>query len=481
LIKVVVARVALFFVPGSLAVAYMLFGTRWISYVGTSPFFLTDIFVGLGIASGCLAYWRNRSRFSSGASILLGAIPLLALLLWAAVRFMIGITISVDAFRDLAPYAYVVMGLVGLVGVITADQKQLKRSFWLLYFCLLGHGVWVLFASLFSAAAAKLPVINGANSIRLFTMRGDIDTSYVGLLLALTLVLLLRTRKVTWMSAAYLAVIGFSWFIISHTDTRAGVLAAAVSLVAGIILAGSTLWRPRPSWKILVGVMAVVLAVSFVPGAGQGVFEKSSGGIRAIEKVIDSFDGTSVSPADSEVDVPVTSVSEGTGFGTTTARLNAWTTLTGWVAADQQRLVTGVGFGPNFMIDSGTAIALVGPDSPDFNFVRSPHNYLLGTTARLGLVGFFLVLIAGFAFTYALIRARWRKPFDNFTLVAALIPLCLLIPSQVGVILESPFGAIPFWWGVGATIAAFVRSKSPNGSTFGPGTSNVEPLVPSAK
>jgi hypothetical protein len=119
--------------------------------------------------------------------------------------------------------------------------------------------------------------------------------------------------------------------------------------------------------------------------------------------------------------------------------------VTRYVLSDARRTATGVGFGPDFVTDSGTSFALEGTEYED---VRSPHNYLVGTLARLGVFGALLagsVMVAAAGLGLRVLRSR---P-DTVSVLAALLVLALPVPALLGVILESPFGAIPYFWAVG--------------------------------
>jgi O-antigen ligase len=89
-----------------------------------------------------------------------------------------------------------------------------------------------------------------------------------------------------------------------------------------------------------------------------------------------------------------------------------------------------------------------------------PHDVLLTYYARLGAVGLvlFLALIVSCA------RASWnrlaRRPPDELDITYVLLIVTLLLASLVGVILESPFGAVPFFWASGQLIASRTNAKS---------------------
>jgi O-antigen ligase len=144
--------------------------------------------------------------------------------------------------------------------------------------------------------------------------------------------------------------------------------------------------------------------------------------------------------------------------GTTTARKTAWHELSSWILADRSRTVVGVGFGPDFLAESGANIDLLGAGAAAHNTaVRSPHEYLLGSWARLGLLG----LVPLMAVCLGALRRAWRfwPDRDELELFTALTVTAVLLTALVGVVLESPFGAVPFFWSVGILAADGQRRR----------------------
>ncbi|NHC16567.1 O-antigen ligase family protein, partial [Motilibacter deserti] len=134
--------------------------------------------------------------------------------------------------------------------------------------------------------------------------------------------------------------------------------------------------------------------------------------------------------------------------GTVDARRQAWDAVLDWTDEKPGRVVTGAGFGPDFLARSGAAAQLEGTTYDD---VRAPHDYPINTYARMGLVGLA-------ALAWVLAAAAWRggrslrRHPGIEALLPALVATVLFVPALVGVILESPFGAVPFFWAVGALL-----------------------------
>jgi hypothetical protein len=84
---------------------------------------------------------------------------------------------------------------------------------------------------------------------------------------------------------------------------------------------------------------------------------------------------------------------------------------------------------------------------------------LLNYYARLGLVGLGLFL----ALVVSLVRAAWHLVITTrprtVDLAQVLITATLLLASLVGVILESPFGAVPFFWALGQLVSTWLSDR----------------------
>ena len=70
--------------------------------------------------------------------------------------------------------------------------------------------------------------------------------------------------------------------------------------------------------------------------------------------------------------------------GTVSVRQQVWADVISYVYRSPIRSAVGVGFGRDFIFESGTRDALEGGV---YTNVRSPHNYIVGTLARLGVAG----------------------------------------------------------------------------------------------
>ena len=146
-----------------------------------------------------------------------------------------------------------------------------------------------------------------------------------------------------------------------------------------------------------------------------------------------------------------------TGVGTAAARTEGWKAVLEWLPdGGVSRMALGVGFGPHYLQRSGADVAFLGPYADPT--VRAVHNFGLNTWARLGLVGLALVSIIFALSLVAGIRlaARTTTPPD-LDLFAGLVAVTVPLVASLGVVLESPFGAIPYFWAVGYLSARLVE------------------------
>jgi hypothetical protein len=144
------------------------------------------------------------------------------------------------------------------------------------------------------------------------------------------------------------------------------------------------------------------------------------------------------------------------------ARVTTWRLLLEYIGLTPQRVVLGVGFGPNIVHESG-ATAVIGESAA--SDVRSPHDFPITVFARTGAVG----LLTLVAFSLAIGAAAWRTvhDYDDLRLLSLLIVVGLAVGSLVGVVMEAPFGAVPVYWAAGVLLSRPWRpGRSGEGSSI---------------
>ena len=403
-------------VPGTAVVAYLLATGRWGSYLGvpSRSVYVTDLLLG---GSLLWAVVRHRSAFVVDRRALLRMAPVMALLVWAVVRAFAGGMSRTDAFRDLAPYAYLVVA--GLAVVRWAPGAG-ARTFRVLIAALILHAAWVTFALVDPTGVGQLPMIGG--QVRLLSLRQDWDGSMLAVLAGSCLYLAVRSRSLI-QASAWLGVTVWASALVPLLASRASLLA----LISAFLVASLCLVRPlRPvmrRWPTATAVVVVLLIGLLAITVPQTPIYKRLAGDPAYAQ-----NGAS---------------------GTAQARQTAWAEVLDYTNRSGVRVAFGVGMGPDFLKASGASInyQAVGKD-----LVRQPHNFLINTYARLGALGLLLMLWLLTALarrTWTILRSEQRRAVD---LIRVLLVVTLLTTSLIGVILESPFGMIPFAWAAGGIL-----------------------------
>ena len=205
---------------------------------------------------------------------------------------------------------------------------------------------------------------------------------------------------------------------------RAGLLGALAAIAFALIVAMRAKGVASSRQMIVAALVPIVFlgVISWLPSTQIG------------QRLVGTFHGS-------------TGAATFAASGTAEARSSAWKRLIAWSAEDGNRQVFGVGFGPNFMVESGSTPLLLGAGD-DADTVRSPHDYWLGTLARLGIVGACLAALVAVVALARIWKTKSRCETCELHLLASLIIVAFLIPASLGVVLESPFGAVPFFWSI---------------------------------
>lgn len=419
-------------VPGTLAVAFMIAFGRWGSYLGipSRQMYLADLLL---VVSTAWILVRFRHLIGSAARHWGLLAPVLALTGWALLRFIAG-PFSADALRDIAPYGYLSLGVLA---AITVTRSALRRTAQILFLALVLHLVWVTASALVgSSLVDRTPLLGGV--VHVLELRPDFDGAMLAVLAGTALYAALSApwaverRKV--LALAVLAI--WSTVVVLLLANRAALLALLVAYLVTSVLLAPRLAQVWVRWRgqvVAVGAVAAIMLVVAVPQTP--IYARLTGS------------GSFV---------------QGTASGTTAAREAAWGSVLRYVNQSPQRVAIGVGMGPDFLKASG---AWVHYQWVGRKIVRQPHNFVLNTYARLGIVG---VLLLGWL-VVALSRTSWRllrsprhQPVD---LTWVLIWTTLLVTSLVGVILEAPFGAIPFGWAAGRVLVSGREHRAGASST----------------
>lgn len=411
------------------ALAFYLLATgRWGSYVGLPgrSVYVSDLVVGVAVASTLTAFLRDRSRWPAWmaairrAPFLLSVVSLVLLI--AAVRLLAGGDLSRVALRDFAPYGY---GVVALL-LLRERSSVWERRPLLVFLPSVVLSTWLMFDLFVVSHLGAMPSVG--NDV-LFAPRPDVNATICGVTVAMVVLVLQRGSSTRLVRAGLVALAGVDIYLVLRLPSRAALIASTLALCLALsriaVKAWHRGWLPRAA-MVTMALAAIGIVAFSVPG----------------QRLIDS------------------ALSEGQAAGTTHARAEAWKHVVDYVDAKPERVAVGVGFGPDFLHASGAARYYEGV----YENVRSPHDYLLGSFARMGLVGaipILIMLLLGLAAGARMVIAPDAEAIDS---LAGLLLVTLPIIASLGVVLESPFGAIPYFWAVGR-YARYVlrrRARSPS-------------------
>ena len=399
--------------PTALAL-WLLATGRWGSYVGSPSLgvFITEIFLGAAVGMLALSAARGSVDFSLLRGLSVPMLLVLGVLTWAIVRLGFSAALTRDTLRDFAPYGYTIVAVL----VLLAPLGRWERSARMVFAVLAAHATWVVVSVMSPDLLEGLPLLGGAP---LFALRYDFDASVCGIGLAVC-VYWLRHRRTSWPATFAVALLALAQAaLVLALPSRAGFIAALVAVVcvwwAGNRRAGRVSGRQvalRVGFILLVVPLALVAVLQSSPG----------------ERLVETVQG-------------------GKAAGTKTARQLVWQETVDYVLDEPSRAVFGVGCGPDFMHETGTDEYFEGNV---YSGVRSPHNYPIGTAARLGIPGALLVLaLMGTALFRSMRILRKRRDLAALDILAAAAIVAIPVVAALGVVLESPFGAVPYFWAIG--------------------------------
>lgn len=257
----------------------------------------------------------------------------------------------------------------------------------------------------------------------LIYFKGDLAMTFV----ATAGVLLFHAAKGRWRFLAWPLAAAILPYVLS-SDSRAALLAAAVT-AAMLALA------KRP--KLLAWQSGAVAAAALVV-AGMALFnvdwaERKIDGVRNRVQSIVDFSGTRSYETE-----------ENSVKGDNNRFRLVW-----WRNVATETLRTNPVFGLGFGHDLATGfVREYYPEAGEEFAARSPHNIAVTALGRLGLVG----VAVWAALCFEIVRRAWRAMRGAADpLVWALwgAVLTILVSATVGVVLEGPMGAVPFWVALG--------------------------------
>jgi hypothetical protein len=294
-----------------------------------------------------------------------------------------------------------------------------------LFAALLFHAAWMTLSLVAKGFVASLPTLGGGQS-QVFQRRPDVDSTICGVLLVYCLYRAISGRR-PWLS---LAIAGWQVGLVFGDYSRSALAGVVVQLVVFVLLTPA----PRQVLRRYGARIVVPMLILLVPAAIYGATQSDP-----VHRLTDA--GSSFVPV-----VPTHGDPTGGATGTARARRLAWQAIEVYLEQNETRNWIGVGFGPDFLHDSGGDVLLLGGSTED---VRQPHDYVINTWARLGLIGL-ITIIAIAMFGLRLIAKVGRsQQLNGLDIMAIAVAVGLPVSACYGVVLESPFGALPVWWALG--------------------------------
>ena len=115
-------------VSGTFAVCLLLAGTKWASYLGSAPLFLTDTLLALAVFHHLASHQQAGAAPGALRRPFVGLGWVLALVAWAVFRFVGGVRADLDVLRDVAPYLYPVVAFLAASSVARSSVDSRRRT-----------------------------------------------------------------------------------------------------------------------------------------------------------------------------------------------------------------------------------------------------------------------------------------------------------------------------------------------------------------
>ena len=408
---------------GTAAVTLVLAFGRWGTNIGVSPLFITDVLIAFSLINWLI------TNGSKGSRALTGWVPrssptalFIVFMVFVVFRvlFSLGNGSILDWVRDAVPFLYGILTFMAARSIATSVAETRDRTMRFLWWALCVHLAWtavVVLTGNGQGFAVPGPFFNAP----LFQLRPDADAALIAVAVGMLLRNFLLKRHRFWSLAG--VVLGS--VTVLNLGTRAGLISVVFSLTLAFVLtfSGSVRGHPRRT--------AMIFAVPFIIALTAVILPVTTPGQRLI---------ATIAPTQA------VSAEQQSAQGTQRARELTWTAIIDWTGEEPARQLVGSGFGNDFLFESGTKSMLEGTT---YTNVRSPHNWFVGIYARMGIVG--LALASAVIIQAGLLVWRHRRRIGSEPLLAtaALVIGSILPVATLGVVLEAPFGAVPFFWALG--------------------------------
>lgn len=420
-------------IAGAGVVAFVFAFSRWGTNIGIPPVYICDVLIFLILAHAFI------TRASTGSDEVNHQRPATVsawfslLFAYFVARWALSVNSAspLDTLRDGMPFAYGMLAFLAASSVAHSTGDSQARTLRLLRWALTVHLIWVSLV-LFGGASKGIRGLP-LTTAPVFEVRPDIDVALIAVAAAFNLRQAILGRRRIWnLAGLLLALVTVSL----HTATRAGQVSLIAALLVSYVLTFDSLNNSSKRLMLAFGLPVIAgIALTTIP--------LTTAGQRMIASISPSYTVGSIEVANAR--------------GTQEARRLVWQGVIHWTNESPIRAIFGSGFGNNFLAQSNTLTYLEGTT---YTNVRSPHNWFIGVYARLGLVGLILLLF----WLIQLIGEIWRDRIliarSDFQVLAVLVLVAILPVASLGVVLEAPFGAIPFFWACGVLMGSRSRVSS---------------------
>jgi O-antigen ligase len=342
------------------------------------------------------------------------------------IEFLTGLGDAAIRLRDLAPFVYLISipifadaeSSIGTAGLMTA----ISAALWI-------HLSWLIPASLGYLHPITLPV--SISDVPAFLPRADYD----GAVLVSGALFALSRKKAGFRSKVTIPFAILSLVPIPLLGNRAAVLGLLATLVYLGIFQYRWLVRvllaPRATIALSFITSVLLLVAIVAPSTLTSNLLAQRLGLRG--------------------EVEAARGAQGSAFG----RRMAWELVWGAAVEDTKRIAIGWGPGAEIVRDTGALNYLSGDPT-----VRAPHNGFLHLFARYGVLGC-MVWVGALVLLLASLPTLAVSPAERvpLRLLGGSLSSSILAAAAVGVVLESPFGALTLYFGLTIAGSSTVRHE----------------------
>lgn len=436
---------------GTAVVAVVLGLSRWGTNLGLAPLFISDALIALSVGHFIAARAVRGAQPTDAPMRGVVTSTFVMFFAYFLARFALSFGQSDPLLwlRDGVPFAYAALAILAAASLSRSDGAQRARTMRVMRWALTFHLLWVAVVSL-TGNYEGFDILGPFGSAPAFQVRPDIDIALIALATGLSVRQVILGRRRFW---NIVGIVLGTLVVFGTTTSRAGHLSFIASLAVAYFLSYVASQEARGRR------LALVAAVPILVVAVAIILPETTAGQRFLATIMPS--GSQASLAELEAQ------------GTARAREFTWTGVIDWTNEEPARALFGSGFGNDFLKESGTLSYLEGST---YTGVRSPHNWFVGIYARLGIAG--TVLVAAWLLQLLTIIWRQREQFgqDDLGSFSVLTVTAIIPVASFGVVLEAPFGAIPFFWATGILMA--MRPASEGASGWGRSLSRVRTTRP---